>query len=224
VVGWVSDSSNDRDADGCNDALEDDDVPFNILETIRSSTALTMLFVAAIVMLALLALSKSGGASGDGSLLKGRKRKPRPQLPNESWALLDEKDPAPPKSRSRKAHPKTAKPTKPPADEPEPPGSGPGETERAEEILEELESAPSETSIDDLWDIADGKPPTPPPPSESPESEPVLDESPSEPDGSEDPEDPVTWLRLAGKMAAEGRHEEAEACRKTAMDLMQQNR
>ena len=38
------------------------------------------------------------------------------------------------------------------------------------------------------------------------------------------PEDSVTWLKLAGKMAVEGRHEEAGACRKTAMDLMQQNR
>ena len=47
------------------------------------------------------------------------------------------------------------------------------------------------------------------------------DEEPSDPD---DTEDPVTWLRLAGKLASEGRHEEAEACRKTAMDLMQQNR
>ena len=54
--------------------------------------------------------------------------------------------------------------------------------------------------------------------------DPEPDEEPSDPDDTEDPEDPVTWLRLAGKLAAEGRHEEAEACRKTAMDLMQQNR
>jgi hypothetical protein len=217
VVGWISDSSNDRDADGCHDSMEDTDVPLNILETIRSSTALTMLSLAAIAMLAMLALSRSGG----GSLLKDRKR--RFQNPDESWALLDEKDPAPSKSRRRKAPPKVTKSTKPPDDEPEPTNSGSSELERAEEIIEELESAAAETSIDDLWDIADGKTPTPPTPS-SLEFEPVLDEEPSELDDSGDPEDPITWLRLAGKMAAEGRHEEAEACRKTAMDLMQQNR
>ena len=219
VVGWISDSSNDRDADGCNDSMEDTDVPLNILETIRSSTALTTLSLAAIAILAMLALSRSGG----GSLLKDRERKRRFQKPDESWALLDEKDPVPPKSRKRKAPPKATKSTKPPDDEPEPTDSGSSELGRAEEIIEELESAAAETSIDDLWDIADGKTPTPPTPS-SLEFEPVLDEEPSELDDSGDPEDPITWLRLAGKMAAEGRHEEAEACRKTAMDLMQQNR
>jgi len=70
-------------------------------------------------------------------------------------------------------------------------------------------------------------PPPPPPPKPEPEPEPettaTAETSPAQ---STDPDsdDPVSWLRLAGKMAAEGRHEEAEACRKTAMDLMQQNR
>ena len=55
LVGWVSDSTNDRDADGCKDSVEDSDVPTNILETIRGSTPLKILAAAAIVMLALLA-------------------------------------------------------------------------------------------------------------------------------------------------------------------------
>jgi hypothetical protein len=207
--------------------MEDTDVPTNILEIIRSSTALTILFVAAITILALLALSRSRGVSGGGSLLKSRKR--RPKQPDEPWALLDEKDPAPPKRGRRKVPPRAAKPTKPPDVQPEPTDSGPNEPERAEEIIEELESTPAETSIDDLWDIADGKTPAPAEtlsePSEGPtppESKP--DDASSEPEEDGDPEDPVTWLKLAGKMAAEGRHEEAEACRKTAMDLMHQDR
>ena len=156
-------------------------------------------------------------------MLKGGKRRRKTARLDEPWALLDEEDPAPVKGGRRKAPPRATKPTKPPDDEPEPTDSGSREFKRAEEIIEDLESAATETSIDDLWDIADGETPTPPTPS-PPESEPVLDEAPSELDDSEDPEDPITWLRLAGKMAAEGRHEEAEACRKTAMDLMQQNR
>jgi len=236
MVGWVSNSTNDRDADGCNDSTEDSDVPTNILEIIRSSTALTILSVAAFAMLALLTLSRFGGTSRGGSLLKGRKRKRRrrPRQPGEPWALLHEKDQASPR-KERKVPPKAAKTTKPPIDEPDPTDSDSGEPERVEEIIEELESAPTETSIDDLWDIADGKIPAPP---SKPPEEPTLPEPPEEPtppdsepdeaasdlDDTEDPEDPVTWLKLAGKLATEGRHEEAEACRKTAMDLMQQNR
>jgi len=67
---------------------------------------------------------------------------------------------------------------------------------------------------------AEEAPTPPPPPPVKPEPEPA----PTEENPDHDPDDPVSWLRLAGKMAAEGRHDEAEACRKTAMDLMQQDR
>ena len=148
LVGWVSDSTNDRDADGCKDSVEDSDVPTNILETIRGSTPLKILSAAAIVMLALLAVSRSGGPSGGASLLKGGKRRRKTARPDEPWALLDEEDPAPVKRRKRKAPPRATKPTKPPDDEPEPADSGSSEFERAEEIIEDLESAATETSID----------------------------------------------------------------------------
>ena len=35
------------------------------------------------------------------------------------------------------------------------------------------------------------------------------------------PDDPLSWLRMAEAMEAANRHEEAERCRKTAMDLME---
>jgi predicted adenine nucleotide alpha hydrolase (AANH) superfamily ATPase len=35
------------------------------------------------------------------------------------------------------------------------------------------------------------------------------------------PDDPLSWLRMAEAMDAANRHEEAERCRKTAMELME---
>ena len=37
------------------------------------------------------------------------------------------------------------------------------------------------------------------------------------------PDDPLSWLRMAEAMDAANRHEEAERCRKTAMDLMEKD-
>ena len=232
-LGWVSNSRNDRDGDGCNDKLEDESVPTNILEIIQESTPLKILIAAAFAMLALLAISKSGQSSS--SLLSKRKGKRRPKPP-EPWALREEKDldeivnekKRKPK-RKRKSKPKDTPPlTDSEQDSPEP------NSEKVEEIIEEIHSEPEETTIDDHWEIADGNetptipteleseetPPPPPPP--EPEQPATEDATPTE-SSDHAPDDPVSWLRLAGKMAAEGRHDEAEACRKTAMDLMQKN-
>ena len=232
-LGWVSNSRNDRDGDGCNDKLEDESVPTNILEVIQESTPLKILIAAAFAMLALLAISKSGQSSS--SLLSKRKGKRRPKPP-EPWALREEKDldeivneKKRRLKRKRKPKPKDTPPlADSEQDSPEP------NSEKVEEIIEEIHSEPEETTIDDLWEIADGNetptipaeleseetPPPPPPP--EPEQPATEDATPAE-SSDHDPDDPVSWLRLAGKMAAEGRHDEAEACRKTAMDLMQKN-
>tara|TARA_A100001037_G_scaffold302122_1_gene333071 strand:- start:775 stop:3960 length:3186 start_codon:yes stop_codon:yes gene_type:complete len=236
-LGWVSDSRNDRDGDGCNDKLEDNQVPTNILEIIQESTPLKILIAVAFVMLTLLAVSKSGTRSNRFPLLSTSKRKSRSMEPPAHLALMEEEDwEEIANEGKRKSKPKSeskSKDTTPlvkfEQESPEP------ESDKVKKITEEMNTEPEETTIDDLWDIVDGNespPPTPPglekdeapkPSSSEPEPSATEDTTPKE-STDHDPDDPISWLKLAEKMTAEGRHEEAEACRKTAMVLMQQNR
>ena len=134
-------------------------------------------------------------------------------------------------------------------EEPEPPEAAEVvsvDPERVDGILGELKHESEDPSMEDLWDLADEtetepkptpkakatKPAEVPPPSPPPEEEPEPEDSkPAEKKDPihriaeiTDPEDPVSWLRMAGELAAAGRKEEAEMCRKTAMSLLEENR
>ena len=70
-------------------------------------------------------------------------------------------------------------------------------------------------------------PPPPPPPLKSTLETPRAAEAAGSTSGIAEPsvhDDPISWLRMAAEMAAASRKKEAEMCRKTAMDLLQENR
>ncbi len=62
-------------------------------------------------------------------------------------------------------------------------------------------------------------PPHPKPTPETPRAAEAPDTTLEITDCSEN-EEPISWLRLAAKMAAEGRKKEAEMCRRTAMSML----
>ena len=98
---------------------------------------------------------------------------------------------------------------------------GPG---AAEDIIEELRHETEEPTIDELWELADGDGDGPKPAAKEKPAEPA--EEDAEPDIADikNPEDPISWLRMAGELAAAGRKEEAEMCRRTAMSLLEEER